>query len=256
MANRDTPVLWHLKVSNYNEKARWALDYKRVPHVRRAVEPGRHPKVAKRLSGGTTLPILELNGQAIGDSTAIIAELERVQPEPALYPADPAERRRALDLEEHFDEELGPYARRLAMHHAFKDRRLAFEMFVPDMPAPRRWGANLLFPRVRKEIDKQFAIDDESVANAFAKVRDAGKLLDAEAGPGGYLCGDSFSVADLTLAAMLSPILCPKEFPYLQPQRDHPLFEPVREVLREARLDAWANEMYSRHRGVSAEEPA
>src|SRR5205823_2996625 len=22
------PVLWHLKVSNYNEKARWALDYK------------------------------------------------------------------------------------------------------------------------------------------------------------------------------------------------------------------------------------
>jgi hypothetical protein len=22
----DTPTLWHLKVSNYNEKARWALD--------------------------------------------------------------------------------------------------------------------------------------------------------------------------------------------------------------------------------------
>jgi len=22
----DVPVLWHLKVSNYNEKARWALD--------------------------------------------------------------------------------------------------------------------------------------------------------------------------------------------------------------------------------------
>jgi hypothetical protein len=25
------PVVWHLKVSSYNEKPRWALDYKRVP---------------------------------------------------------------------------------------------------------------------------------------------------------------------------------------------------------------------------------
>ena len=38
----DPPVLYHLKVSHYNEKARWALDYKGVPHVRRAAIPGRH----------------------------------------------------------------------------------------------------------------------------------------------------------------------------------------------------------------------
>ena len=30
------PILYHLQVSHYNEKARWALDYKRIPHVRRA----------------------------------------------------------------------------------------------------------------------------------------------------------------------------------------------------------------------------
>ena len=45
------PVLWHLKVSNYNEKARWALDYKRIPHVRRAAAPGRHRAIAKGLTG-------------------------------------------------------------------------------------------------------------------------------------------------------------------------------------------------------------
>src|SRR5919106_689204 len=126
-------ILWHLKVSHYNEKARWALDYKGLPHVRRSVEAGRHQKVAKKLSGGTTLPVLQLDGKAIGDSTEIIAELERVRPQPALYPADPAERQRALELEDHFDEELGPYSRLLAVHHAFKDRRLGFGTFVPDM---------------------------------------------------------------------------------------------------------------------------
>src|SRR3712207_156206 len=117
-----TPVLWHLKVSHYNEKARWALDYKALPHVRKAVEAGRHQKVAKKLSGGTTLPVLQLDGKAIGDSTEIIAELERVRPQPALYPADPAERQRALELEDHLDEELGPRTRLLAVHHAFKDK--------------------------------------------------------------------------------------------------------------------------------------
>ena len=30
------PVLWHIKISHYNEKVRWALDYKRVMHKRRA----------------------------------------------------------------------------------------------------------------------------------------------------------------------------------------------------------------------------
>jgi glutathione S-transferase len=102
------PVLWHLKVSHYNEKARWALDYKGVPHLRRAAEPGRHRAIAKRLSGGRTFPVLVHDGEAIGDSTRIIEALERRYPEPPLYPADPAERRRALELEDFFDEQLGP----------------------------------------------------------------------------------------------------------------------------------------------------
>ncbi len=250
------PVLWHLKVSHYNEKARWALDYKGLPHARRAVEAGRHQKVAKKLSGGTTLPVLELNGKAIGDSTEIIAELERIRPQPALYPADPAERQRALELEDHFDEELGPYSRLLAVHHAFKDKRLGFDMFVPDMPAMRRAFAGAMFPRVRKQIDAYFGIDEHSVAQAFDKVGDAGKLLRTEVGKGGYFCGDTFSVADLTLASLLAPVVCPNQFPYPQPQRDHELFEPVRAALRETGLDDWTREMYFRHRGVSAEQPA
>jgi glutathione S-transferase len=249
-------VLWHLKVSHYNEKARWALDYKGLPHVRRAVEAGRHQKVAKRLSGGTTLPVLQLNGKVLGDSTEIIAELERVRPRPALYPADPALQQRALELEDHLDEELGPYSRLLAVHHAFKDKRLGFAMFVPDMPAMRRTIASAMFPRVRKQIDAYFGINEQSVAQAFDRVRQAGKLLRLEVGNAGYLCGDEFSVADLTLASLLAPLVCPNQFPYPQPQRDHALFEPVRTVLREAGVDEWAREMYFRHRGVSAEQPA
>src|SRR5256885_15840291 len=69
-----TPVLWHLEISHYNEKARWALDYKGVAHVRRAVTPGLQELRARRLRAGRTVPILEMNGRAIGDSTKIIEE--------------------------------------------------------------------------------------------------------------------------------------------------------------------------------------
>jgi len=31
------PALWHFPISHFNEKARWALDWKRIPHVRRAL---------------------------------------------------------------------------------------------------------------------------------------------------------------------------------------------------------------------------
>ena len=35
-------TLWHIELSHYSEKARWALDYKGVEHRRRAPLVGLH----------------------------------------------------------------------------------------------------------------------------------------------------------------------------------------------------------------------
>src|SRR5206468_1350007 len=103
-----TPVLYHIEISHYNEKARWALDYKHVPHKRKAPPPlVGSTAYALAMTRKPTFPVLRLNGHAIGDSTRIIEVLEREYPEPPLYPADPEERERALALEDFFDEELG-----------------------------------------------------------------------------------------------------------------------------------------------------
>src|ERR687891_2752451 len=103
-----TPVLWHLEISHYNEKVCWALDYKRVRHVRRAVTPALQELRARRLRAGRTVPILQVNGRAIGDSTRIIEEIERRWAGPPPYPADPGQGTRAPDLEACFDEKCGP----------------------------------------------------------------------------------------------------------------------------------------------------
>ncbi len=118
-------VLWHIEVSHYNEKARWALDYKGLEYELRTPMPGLHRFTAMALTraGHDRLPVLGLDGRRIGDSTAIIAALEESHPEPALYPDDPAEREHALAPEDYFDEELAPRIEPLDGSPAFDAQR-------------------------------------------------------------------------------------------------------------------------------------
>ena len=250
---RELPVLWHLKVSHYNEKVRWALDYKGIPHRRRALMPGRHRDVAEELTGNSTFPVLQLDGEAIGDSTEIIAALERRVPEPSLYPADPAARERALEIEDFFDERLGPHTRLLAVHYMLPEAKLMLGAFTPDLRGARRLSARLAYPLIRRRVVSDFGIDERRVALAHEELRVAARRFNAERGRNGYLVDGEFTIADLTLASLLSPLVAPEQFPYPQPQRGDPRFAEVREVLDGAGLLDWTREIYARHRGSSAE---
>ena len=55
------------------------------------VDPADRSEV-ERTSGQPLVPVLEVDGRVIADSTAIIEEVERLHPDPPLYPADRARR--------------------------------------------------------------------------------------------------------------------------------------------------------------------
>jgi glutathione S-transferase len=252
------PILWHLDISHFNEKARWALDYKRIPHERRSVFPGMQELRARTLRGGTsTLPVMEIDGVRIGDSTRIIEELERRWPNPPLYPADPDERRRALELEDFFDEHCAHELRRAIFDPLLHHPELMAEATGTDR---RRGGAVLkaLFPVVNRAVRMKYSVTPEGAAAARQVVVAAMDRLEAEIAPSGYLVGDSFSVADLTAAAIFSPFVGPPEFPYHQvdPARLPDELREWREPLTERPAFRYVLEMYSRHRGASAEVAA
>ena len=254
---QETPVLWHLEVSHYNEKVRWALDYKRVRHVRRAVTPALQELRARRLRAGRTVPILQLNGRAIGDSTRIIEEIERQWPEPPLYPSDPEERRRALELEEYFDESCGHDLRRVL----FNDNLTEPEKFIgmlygPDHPRIRLLKA--LSPVLASVVKWRYEIRPDRVAHSREVVRAAFHKVEAESGPDGYLVGDSLTVADLTAASILAPIVVPPEFPYIKLRPDDRAAQSreFRASLKDRLGFKWVEDMYARHRGTSAEVAA
>jgi glutathione S-transferase len=189
------PVLWHLEISHYNEKVRWALDYKGVAHERRAATPGLQEFRARRLRAGRTLPVLEMNGRAIGDSTRIIEEIERWWPEPPLYPADPEERSRALNVEDYFDEQCGRDLRRVL----FSDNLAEPERFlamVYGADHPRIGLLKTLGPLLCGVVKRRFRIRPETVEKSREKVRVALDKIEADAGPSGYLAAGVLRVVE------------------------------------------------------------
>jgi glutathione S-transferase len=246
----DHPVLWHIAISHYSEKVRWALEYKSVEHERRAPPPGLHMAVTLWLTRGQafTVPVLELDGARIADSTAIIAALEQRFPEPPLYPADPEERRRALELEEWFDEELGPYTRRLAFHELRRDPELLDQIAARVTPRLSAALGRALVPYTRAYSALRYGAASSSAAEtARQKIVAAFDRLETELGEHEYLVGGRFTVADLTAAALLYPIVRPPEAPATT-DRMPESYERFRDTLRERRGYRWVQEIFRWHR--------
>jgi glutathione S-transferase len=245
------PVLWHLQLSHFNEKVRWALDLKRINHVRRPLLPGVHLIVCRRLTGGAceTTPVLQLEGRAFGESAQIIAELERRWPEPPLYPAGARERERALELEALCDSELGVHVRRAAYASLLKRPDLLVPSFTHDQPPAARALVRAAFPLLRLGIRERFGISDEQAALSRERVLTAVAQLEDELGDREYLVGDRFSVADLSAAALLYPCAAPATYPYPIP----PIPPDAQEFiggLSERPLGRWVARMYERHRAA------
>jgi glutathione S-transferase len=88
--------IYRIPFSTNVERVALALGHKGIavewidvhPHDRGAVE---------RVSGQPLVPVLVDNGRVVVDSTVILRYLEELQPEPQLFPSDPA-RRAELDV--------------------------------------------------------------------------------------------------------------------------------------------------------------
>jgi glutathione S-transferase len=208
-----------------------------------------HALKAKRLTGDTeTTPVLTLNGRSVGDSTRIIAAIEERWPQPPLYPEDAGQRRQALELEEFFDEQLGPHIRRAAYYELLADRELVVPLFTHGQRLPARVVVRTAFPLLRVGMRRRLRINAEAAEESRAKTVAAMDRLEDEIGSSGYLVGDSFTVADLTAAALFYPVVRPPEFPYPSvtgpPRSAREFLDP----LRQRRGGEWVAEMYRRHR--------
>ncbi len=242
--------LYQFSYSIYCEKARWALDFKAIPWWRENLLPGPHLVRVMRMTGQRYVPVLDLNGTLIHDSTRIIAALEDYEPAPRLIPENAADRRRALRIEDFCDEELGPPLKRLSYSKLLPHTRYCSSlMSMGQRPATKR-AYQLTFPGVRAALRAGMGLSDRRIERAADQLERALDRLDTEIGPTGYLVNDEFTVADLTAASVLSPLLPPPYSPYRMQSTLPEDVQQWRDRYRDRKCVEWACRMYEAHRGT------
>lgn len=253
----DQPELIQFHYSHFNEKARWALDYKGVVHVRTSLLPGPHARSVRRLTGQTEVPVLRIEGATVSGSAAIIDELERRYPVPPLYSDDPAERGEALEIQKHFDEEVGPKVRRALFSVMVWEPAFMTRMFARDRSGPIRFFYQHTFPLVRGVMARQMGLfHDTLVKESFDGTQRAFDFVAERSAATGYLVGDGFGVADLAAAALLAPAADPADSTITKPYPRPASIEAWHDRWREHPGAVWVREQFRKHRAGAAAQPA
>jgi glutathione S-transferase len=246
------PLLWHFAISHFTEKARWALDFKRIPHREQTLFLDYPIRVPLR-TGQSRLPVLFWDDETVCDSTRIISFLEEQRPDPSLYPRDPAELQRALALEDFFDEELGPHVRAVVVRSLFEaGAEVTADCFGMGQPEHRKRMLRLAFPVFRFFYERRHDMLGDRIELGHRKVQEAVSRLCREIGASGYLVGERFSVADLCAASLFYPIALPEQYPYTPPAA---MREISRDLFRGAEFDIareWVTRIYAAHRAESS----
>lgn len=196
-------TLYQFHFSHFCEKARWALDYKGLPHVRKNLLPGLHKRVARNLAPRSGLPILVDNGTVVQDSTSIITFLDERYPDRPLTPRDAQEAKDALEWEEYLDDEIGVQVRLWFYYHALPDRDCALSFLLDGAPWYGRPLFALIYPKVRAAMTSLMNIHADSARQAEERLVAALDRLDDAVKDRPFLVGDRFSRADLTACALL-----------------------------------------------------
>jgi glutathione S-transferase len=154
------------------------LDAKRVPYRRVDLFPGLS-RAWLRLTGfdGVTVPALRIDSTRVQGSRAIARALDDTWPDPPLFPADPAQRRRTEEIETWGDGPLQMTARRIilwALCHSSEGRAAALQGARLQFHFPTRLAAPLGSPIVRLDA----ALNGANTAATRADLHALPHLLD------------------------------------------------------------------------------
>jgi glutathione S-transferase len=208
-------IVYQFPISHYCEKTRWHLDAKGLAYEVENVPPGLH-RARLRSLGGETVPAMHDGDVFLADSVAIAQHIERTYPGRPLLPSNEPMRARVLELCQYFDEEIGPSVRLYVYGHLTRDGAAFHRRFFKGY-SRSVYALGYLFGRpIRRAIRKMYGIGQETVADSLSRVLKGIAYLESalDGDSARYLAGGVLSMADITAAALLAPLVMPKGSPY------------------------------------------
>jgi glutathione S-transferase len=253
MSARMPPItLYQFPISHYCEKIRWVLEHKGIAYAVKNQFPGPHAFTNRRRVGRSTVPLLIDGHHAIGNSSDIALYLDDQFPERRLIPHEPEQRARVLALEAYFDEQAGPAVRRYVYSFVTRRADLFRQVFFRGYDSARRTAGALTSRVLVKAIGGMYRVNDVSAAESlaileavFARVE---SLTDGD--PERYLCGPDLTLADITAASLLAPLVAPENSPWAV-EISIPEVLALRERLRARDGGRWVLARYAQNRAAS-----
>jgi glutathione S-transferase len=211
---------------------------------------------ARRAGGAGPLPVLIADEEVFGESEDILRYADRgLEPGERLFPAEQPLRDEVVALCRRFDAGLGPDARRLMYAHMLPRRRELLAVNNRGVPAWEDRFLRVGWPLVKRYAARKLGIGPTTIRDDDPRVRreldQAAELL-ADGRP--YLCGERFTAADLTFAALAAAAIIPPGYGTPLPQPDV-LPGPVAAIIRSFRehpAGAYALELFRTHRHARA----
>jgi glutathione S-transferase len=208
-------MTWRLitiRISHFNEKARWALDRCGHAYDEDAYMPMLHnlgtvpvwlrsrAGAADKISTRFSTPVLVAGDRVLADSSAIVAFASEQAADPSLGLYVHPE---ARELEAHYSGRFGADTRRLAYWYLLPHRNLLIDCARQNVGCRQglafEAGLPVFLPILRRvlAIDETHAMRSrDNVVAEFERVSE--RLADGRP----YLLGDRFSAADLSFAAL------------------------------------------------------
>lgn len=214
--------LLSIRISHYNEKARWAMDRFAVSYQEEGYMPmfhmlpvwrkvrGSGQNHSDRLSTPYSTPVLVTDdGQLYCDSSAIVRYIsERYStPGTSLYPTP-----EAAELEAYYDNKLGPHTRRMAYFHALPNVALMRAIAQSNVGEKQSKWFSRMYPLIRSFIQKALKITEKESKRSLERVHQVfGEVAEQISDGRPYLLGEQFTAADLAFACMGSLAVMPSE---------------------------------------------
>ncbi len=169
--------------------------------------------------GGTSVPVLFIDGKAFTDSKDILHYLDTIVPN-QLY-TQPELRQQAETLEALFDEKLGVATRNWAYYYAIQQPWSILAAWSKGISLMEKVKSAIAFPVSTKIIKQKYNLTLEGKEAAVQDIREVFTIVDQKLNSGQqYLVGDReasrrhrFSATDITFAALASPVIRPEHHP-------------------------------------------
>lgn len=240
--------LYQFSVSHYCEKARWALDYKGISYRVRNLLPGRHIKTIRAIAPETSVPVLQIDDKYIQGSDQIISYLDQHYPDKRLTPDDPELLKQVLQWERFAADKIADPLLSFFYHFLLQEPKILIPLLSRGGPWYGPLWLNLGFSTLNRRMRGAYQINSRTAQVAMLVVDKAIKHLESHLTTHTYLAGEYFTRADLSVAALLSPLVQP-ERGYIKPETlGHDRLSDYRNSHLKNPVFRWVNTLYNTYR--------